>query len=84
MLLGFKLLHSDPRVQPFRNLFDRYALLFYLTVRASQLGYRTTEVPVQRRYPEREKVPTKIAGVKGRLDMLGEMIGVALGRYHPR
>ncbi len=33
------------RVQPFRAVFDRYNLLFYLTVRAPQLGFRTTEIP---------------------------------------
>jgi glycosyltransferase involved in cell wall biosynthesis len=75
---------SDPRVAPFRNVFERYALLFYLTVRAGQLGYRTTEIPVTRAYPESEKTPTKIAGVGGRLEMLKELLAVALGRFNPR
>ena len=30
----------DPRVAPFRDVFVRYELLFYLTVRASRLRYR--------------------------------------------
>ncbi|WP_288415608.1 glycosyltransferase family 2 protein, partial [uncultured Novosphingobium sp.] len=30
----------DPRVQPFREVFSAYELLFYLTARAGQLGYR--------------------------------------------
>ena len=69
---------------PFRDIFDRYALLFYLTVRAGQLGYRTTEIPVTRTYPQAEAVPTKIAGFRGRIDMLGELISVVLGRFNPR
>lgn len=73
----------DPRVAPFRDLFDRYALLFYLTIRAGQLGYRTCEIPVVRRYPADTKPPTKIAGFRGRIDMLKELLGVALGRFHP-
>ncbi len=75
---------ADPRVAPFRDVFDRYALLFYLTVRAGQLGYRTCEVPVVRRYPAQGRTPTKIAGISGRVAMLGELLGVVLGRYAPR
>lgn len=74
---------TDPRVQPFRAVFDRYNLLFYLTVRASQLGLRTLEIGVERRYPIAEPVPTKIAGVHGYVDMLGELLSVARGRCHP-
>ncbi|MBW3656528.1 MAG: glycosyltransferase family 2 protein [Gemmatimonadetes bacterium] len=73
----------DPRVQPFRDVFDRYSLLFYLTVRAGQLGFRTTEIPVERGYPAQEKVPTKIGGLRGKVQLLGETLAVALGRYHP-
>jgi glycosyltransferase involved in cell wall biosynthesis len=74
---------DDPRVAPFRAVFDRYALLFYLTVRAGQLGYRTCEIPVTRSYPPGEKAPTKISGLRGRLAMMGELIGVVAGRYRP-
>jgi len=55
----------DPRVAPFRAIFDRYALLFYLSARAGQLGYRICEIPVTRRYPRNEKIPTKVSGVEG-------------------
>jgi dolichol-phosphate mannosyltransferase len=74
---------GDVRVAPFRNVFERYALLFYLTVRAGQLGYRTSEIPVTRAYPEGETTPTKIAGLAGRIDMLKELVAVALGRFNP-
>jgi hypothetical protein len=75
---------ADPRVAPLRDVFDRYALLFYLTMRAGQLGYRTLEVPVTRAYPESEKTPTKIAGVSGRIDMLKELLAVVCGRFNSR
>ena len=73
----------DDRVQPFRAVFDRYALLFYLTARAGQLGYRTCEIPVRRAYPLNAKTPTKISGLRGRIDMLRELLDVLLGRYAP-
>ena len=73
----------DARVAPFRDVFQTYELLFYLTVRAGQLGYRTCEIPVTRIYPPTGKTPTKIAGLSGRLTMLGEVMRVALGRFAP-
>jgi glycosyltransferase involved in cell wall biosynthesis len=74
---------GDPRVAPFRNVFERYELLFYLTVRAGQLGYRTTEIAVTRAYPQGEAAPTKIAGFSGRIEMFKELLAVALGRFNP-
>ena len=41
----------DPRVQPFRDLFDTYELLAYMSVRGPRLGFKTKEIPVTRRYP---------------------------------
>lgn len=74
----------DPRVDPFRNIFDRYQLLFYLTVRAGQLGYKVTEVPVSRAYPANEPPPSKIGGFRGKAEHLWEVLEVALGKYHPK
>jgi glycosyltransferase involved in cell wall biosynthesis len=74
---------TDPRVAPFRDIFDRYALLFYLTVRAGQLGYPTCEIPVARHYPPTGRTPTKIAGLCGRIAMLAELCSVVFGRYRP-
>ena len=73
----------DPRVNPFRNLFSHYELLFYLTVRAGQLGYRTCEIPVVRAYPPKARTPTKISGLRGRIAILREMLDVVRGRYAP-
>ncbi|MDP8912941.1 MAG: glycosyltransferase family 2 protein [Pseudomonadota bacterium] len=75
---------TDPRVNPFRSIFDRYQLLFYLTVRAGQLGYKVTEVPVTRSYPANEPPPSKIGGFRGKAEHLLEVVQVALGRFNPR
>lgn len=75
------LLH--PKVQPFRDVFMRYELLFYLTVRAGQLGLRVSQVPVQRSYPQNAATPTKIAGWRGKAEILRQTFAAALGRYAP-
>ncbi len=74
---------SDPDVRPFRNVFMNYNLLFYLSVRASQLGYRVTEVGVTRAYPQNGTVPTKIHGIRGKLSLFGELLGAVTRQYHP-
>jgi len=74
---------TDPRVRPFRDEFQRYGLLFYLTVRAGQLGFKVAQVPVARRYPANERVPTKIGGLTSKLSLLGEAVLAATGGYTP-
>lgn len=73
----------DPRVAPFRDVFVRYELLFYLTARAGQLGYRVCEIPVRRSYPLGETTPTKIRGLGGNLAVMFQLINAVLGKYHP-
>ncbi len=73
----------DPRVQPFRDIFVEYNLLFYLSVRAPKLGFRACEVGVTRGYPDSGSVPTKIGGLSGKLRLMGELFAAALGRYNP-
>lgn len=73
----------DPRVQPFRDVFQRYELLFYLTVRAGQIGMRVAHVPVQRRYPANAAVPTKITGVGSKFSVLRQTLAAAFGKYSP-
>ena len=75
---------TDPRVAPFRNVFERYNLLFYLTIRANQLGYRSQEVPVRRSYPADEKPPTKISGLRSKLALVGETLDAATGAFTPQ
>jgi hypothetical protein len=64
-------------------VFANYNLLFYLSVRIPQLGYRACEVPVSRRYPPSGKTPTKIAGFGGRFAMMGELFDAVRGRFNP-
>ena len=73
----------DPRVQPFRAVFQRYELLAYLTVRASQLGYRTTEIATRRIYPAGAAIPTKIAGVGALADLMAVVVRTLRGAYSP-
>lgn len=73
----------DPRVQPFRDTFQRYELLFYLTVRAGQLGMMIAQVPTIRRYPKTEPTPTKIDSFTKKLEVLRQTLSAALGRYSP-
>ncbi len=73
----------DARVQPFRAVFTRYELLFYLTVRAGQIGMKVAHVPVRRSYPRQEATPTKIAGFGGKLAILRQTFAAACGRYAP-
>lgn len=73
----------DPRVAPFRAVFVNYELLFYLTVRAGQLGYRVREIAVRRSYPRAGPVPTKITGHGAKFAVLEQAIKAALGRYNP-
>ncbi len=74
---------THPGVQPFREGFSVYNLLFYLTVRAGQLGLRVDHVPVVRRYPDDGKVPTKIGGFASKMALLKETFVAATGGYTP-
>ena len=74
----------DPRVQPFRDVFQRYELLAYLTVRASQIGYRVKELPTSRAYPRDEAIPTKISGLAPLIDLLAVLWRTLTRAYHPR
>lgn len=73
----------DDRTKPFRDIFVGYELLAYLTVRASQLGYRVTELPTSRIYPAGEEVPTKISGFKAMAKLISILFKTLAGHYHP-
>lgn len=74
---------SDNRVQPFRDIFMTYELLAYLSVRASQLGFKACEVPVTRAYPKVGKVPTKISFFSGNWELLKILFKNMFGAYNP-
>ena len=72
---------TNKLVQPLRNIFMTYELLAYLSVRASQLGLKTCEIPVKRKYPKTGKTPTKISPIKGNLELLKILFKNAIGTY---
>ena len=72
-----------PRVQPFRDVFRGYDLLWYMSIRAPRTGHRTREIPVTRRYPASGPVPTKIKSVRGYARVLGSLIKVVSGALNP-
>lgn len=73
----------DPRVAPFRNIFDTYNLHYYLSRRAPKLGYKVCELPVRRAYPDEGKTPTKISGLAGRWLILKQLGLTVMGAYDP-
>lgn len=73
----------DERVKPLRDIFMTYELLAYLSVRATQLGYRACEIPVTRSYPKSGKTPTKISFFKGNGELLKILFRNLLGKYRP-
>lgn len=74
---------KDDRVQPLRDVFMTYELLAYLSVRASQIGMKTCEVPVTRAYPKTGKTPTKISFFKGNSELLKILFKNLCGVYKP-
>lgn len=73
----------DRRVQPLRDVFMTYELLAYLSVRATQLGYRACEIPVTRAYPKHQKTPTKISFFRGNSELMIILLKNAMGCYKP-
>jgi len=73
----------DPRVAIFRNAFQRYELLAYLSCRAPRLGFRCVEIPTIRRYPAGVPTPTAIRGLRGNLLLLRTLVRACLGRFNP-
>jgi len=74
----------DPRVQPIRRVFVRFNLQHYLIYRAAKLGFRVTEIPVKRVYPDDGTVPTKIVTWKSKWLIVKELLVTITGRYNPQ
>lgn len=72
----------DPKIAPFRNIFNNYELLAYLSYRTPKLGYRCLELPTTRVYPK-GKTPTKISWLKGNLDLLKVLMKTCFAKYNP-
>ena len=75
---------THPDVLPFRDVFMGYELLAYLSVRADQLGMKTTEIPVRRAYPKKQKTPTKISFFKGNAELMKVLLLNLTGKYAPK
>jgi len=72
----------DNRLGIFRDVFDSYELIGYLSVMATKLGFRFCEVPVTRVYPYKDKVPTKIKGFKSNLNLLKILWNLLFNKYN--
>ena len=73
---------NDDRISAFRDVFDTYELLAYLSYRAPKLGYKCKEVPTSRVYPKGE-VPTKISSFSGNLLVLKILLKACFKQYNP-
>lgn len=70
------------RVAPFRDVFQNYELLAYLSYIGPKLKFECKEIPTSRIYPDGE-VPTKISGFKGNIELLKTLITACLGGFNP-
>lgn len=73
----------NPQVDIFRDVFVGYELLAYLSVRATQIGLNSCEIPVTRAYPPKVKIPTKITPFYGDLELLIILFKNLVGKYNP-
>ena len=74
---------QDKRIDIFRDIFQSYELLAYLSYRVPRVGYRCLEIPTARRYPAGERTPTKISPLKGQLEIIYTLLHAIAGRYDP-
>lgn len=73
----------DPKVAPFRDIFLKYELHYYLAIQAPRLGYKVKELPVTRKYPNRVGTVTKISPIKGNLLIITTLLKACLHQYDP-
>ncbi len=66
----------------FRDCFSGYELHYYMAAEAPRCGFRCSEIPVSRVYPE-GKVPTKITSFKGNMNIIGRLFLAVLHYYNP-
>ena len=74
---------TDPRLAPFRDIFDTYNLHYYLSIRIPKLGMKVKELPVRRVYPDHGPTPSKIGGFSSKLNIIKLVLHAATGRYDP-
>jgi hypothetical protein len=72
----------DPRVQPFRDVFQGHSLLVYLNYAAARHGFRIVEIPTSRVYPASGPLPTKLTSA-GALAHSVDYLRAISGRFDP-
>jgi hypothetical protein len=73
----------DPRLAPVRDVFRRYELHYYLSVRLPRLGAGLRKFWPAVNTPNAGETPTTIHGIRPKLDVVGQLIGAVVGRYKP-
>ncbi len=76
-----KRLLLDDKLQIFREIFQTYELIGYLSVKVPGMGYRVAEIPVSRSYPGSRAAPTKISAVRGNLGLMRILFELLLHKY---
>ncbi len=71
-------------LKPFRNIFIRYNLQYYLNYRAPKLGAIIAEIPVSRNYRQNIRIQSKIIGFRAWLSIFRELFATITGYYNPR
>lgn len=78
---GYKIdIIDDEKIFVFRDIFQTWDLLLYLSHKIPQLGYKVIEIPQTRLYPKNSKVPTKI-NLIGNIKIIIQLIKIAIGYY---
>lgn len=77
-----KKLITSESLKIFRNIFQNYELLAFLSAKAPRVGLKCIEIPTTRVYPK-GKVPTKISSFRGNLSVLKTLLAAAFGKYDP-
>ena len=72
----------DDKISPFRDIFQEYELLAYLSYRAPILDYKCIEIATTRVYPI-GKTPTKINGIIGFYKLLKTLFMACFKQYNP-
>jgi dolichol-phosphate mannosyltransferase len=74
---------ADPNISVFRDVFDKYELLPYLSYIAPKLGFRCAETPSVRSYPD-GPIPTKIRGLGAQLNLFLVLLKACTGGYNKK
>ena len=70
---------GDPRMDVDQDWLDNYEYEYYVHWMAYKLGYRVTEVPVTKAYPEKGVAYSKIRPISGWWRMLRPFVLLGLG-----